>query len=183
MKCQYSERKVSIQAHKFLPLLLENQEKRRKLTSTLAHQERTQQQTHSTDRENPPRTMRVKHRPDLHSAEEAQEHIDREDPSDGLLAIVRKLVAAEIGVENSNGVHIPKASSHAAEGAKDHEPGPQAAFGVFDAVLVLAGGSDGDGAANVARRVIAVSFFFISGCCCCCCSGRGTGGTRLEWRA
>ena len=122
--------------------------------------------------------MRVKHRPDLHSAEEAQEHIDREDPSDGLLAIVRKLVAAEIGVENSNGVHIPKASGHAAEGAEDHEPGPQAALGVLDVVLFLAGECDGHEATIVAR-VMAESFFFISGCC----SGRGTGGTRLEWRA
>ena len=121
--------------------------------------------------------MRIENRSNLHAAEEAQEDIDREDPSDGLLAIVRKLVAAEIGVENSNGVHIPKASGHAAEGAEDHEPGPQAAFGVLDIVLFLAGGCDGREV--LIARAMAESFFFIFGCC----SGRGTGGTRLEWRA
>jgi len=114
--------------------------------------------------------MRVKHRPNLHAAEEAQEHIDGKDPSDGLLAVTRELVAAEIGMEDSNRVHIPEAGSHAAEGAEDHEPGPQAALGVFDVVLFLPGGR--------IARVMAKGSFFIFGC-----SGRGTGGTRLEWRA
>ena len=151
-----------------------------KLTSTLSHQERTQQQTHSADRKNPLRSVRVKHRPNLHSAEEAQKHIDREDPSDGLLAIARELVVAEIGMEDSNRIHISEASSHAAEGAEDHEPGSQAALGVLDVILFLAGGRDGHEVAIIVARVMAESFFFISGCCC---SGRGTGGTRLEWRA
>jgi len=142
-----------------------------KLTSTLSHQERTQQQTHSADRKNPLRSVRVKHRPNLHSAEEAQKHIDREDPSDGLLAIARELVVAEIGMEDSNRIHISEASSHAAEGAEDHEPGPQAALGVLDVVLILCSG------ATIAG-VVAEGPFFIFGRI-----GLGTGGTRLEWRA
>lgn len=123
--------------------------------------------------------MRVKDRPNLHAAEEAQEDVDGKDPSDGLLAIVRELVAAEIGVENTNGIHIPETSSHAAERSKDDEPGPQASLGILDVVLFLSGsGGSDDGA--IARVIVGESAFFIlvggSG-------GLGTGGTRLEWRA
>lgn len=123
--------------------------------------------------------MRVKDWPNLHAAEEAQEHINRKDPSDGLLAIFRELVAAEIGVENPYGIHIPKTSSHAAERSKDDEPGPQAAFGVLDVGLFLSGSGGGDDG-TIARVIVGESAFFIlvggSG-------GLGTGGTRLEWRA
>ena len=126
--------------------------------------------------------MRIKHRPNLHSTEEAQEHIHREHPPDRLLAVLLQLVAAQVRVEDSNGIHIPKPSSHSAERSKDHEPGPQAAFGVLDVFLVgfLPGRGDGD-------EVIVVreSRFFILGVALGICTGGGlgTGGTRLELRA
>lgn len=117
--------------------------------------------------------MRIENRPNLHAAEEAQKHIDREDPSDRLVIIARKLVRTQIGVENTNGIHIPKPSRHSTERSKNHKPGPQTSLRIFNTVLSLTGGS------NRSEIIAAVVGFFIFGVV----GGLGTGGAKLGWRA
>jgi len=101
-------------------------------TSRLRNQEHGSYQEYTPSQDEVSRSLGVKHRSDLHAAEEGEEDVEAEDLGDGAFVVGGEFVGAEVGLIDARGVHEAEGGEHAAEGAEDDGPGFEAAFGVSD---------------------------------------------------
>ena len=112
-------------------------QKQAALTGTLSHQHHPTKQAHAACKHQPPGTIRIKHRSNLYPTEEGEESVETEDPAHGAGRHVGQLVRDEVCLKRPRAVEIAKAGRHAAEGAKDDEPGTQATFGKGVSIILV----------------------------------------------
>jgi len=75
-------------------------------TCTNSHQHNTSHHQHTPSEHQDPRTSGIEDRAYEDAAQEGQEDIDAEDPSDRACAVVCQLVRGEIGVVGADAVHV-----------------------------------------------------------------------------
>jgi hypothetical protein len=75
------------------------------LTMAEAHANHAAYSADAAGRDEPPGAVLVKYGANVHAAEEGQEGVYGEDPANGALAIVAKLVTERVSLEYANRVH------------------------------------------------------------------------------
>ena len=61
--------------------------------------------------------MSIEDWPDGDTTPEREEDVDAEDPSDGGFIVLRELMDRDVGLINTNRIHVSKGCDHSREGA------------------------------------------------------------------